>query len=221
MASGEESGGVKELVNGTSQTRAFLIAAGIGAMLIPAAFAIAAGLSIDLSALLHFRISDVIFGLAATLPLLALLYGFMIAKWRLLAEFRTSQLKFFSEIGFELTPMRIVALALIAGVSEELMFRGVLQTAADRQLPLVAAIVLPSILFGLLHARTILYAVIAGLVGVYLGVLFWATESLCAPIITHALYDYIAFDWTRRAIKNAGLTVQSGRAISSSSSVTG
>ncbi len=45
-----------------------------------------------------------------------------------------------------------------------------------------------------------MYAVIAAVVGLYLGLMFWGTQSLTAPIITHTFYDFIAFEWTRRAV---------------------
>lgn len=139
-------------------------------------------------------------GLIATTPLVALLLWFMRTKHGPLASFRESQIEFLANIGFRFTPLRIAIMAAGAGVSEELLFRGVLQTLSDRYLPIWLAIVLTNLLFGVLHARTALYAVIAGLVGAYLGWLFAYTDNLIAPIITHALYDAIALELARRAI---------------------
>lgn len=65
---------------------------------------------------------------------------------------------------------------------------------------MIAAIVLSNIVFGLLHMRTVLYAVIAGSLGVYLGVLYLVTDNLLAPIMTHMLYDLVALEYTRRAV---------------------
>lgn len=183
-----------------SETRAFLLTSALGLMLVPAAFGIAYAMSVDIPAIIKASVASAFMGLAAVAPLAGSLRWFMKTQWRPLADFRASQLQFFSEIGFRLTGPRIVLLALIAGVSEELMFRGVLQTIMDRQLPVAAAIATTSLVFGLLHARTALYAIVAGLVGAYLGWLFWATGSLLAPIVTHTVYDFIAFDWTRIAI---------------------
>ena len=185
---------------GRSETRAFLLTSALGLMLVPAAFGIALGFSIDVLSLVNANLPNALVGLGAVLPLAGLLRWFMGTGWRPLADFRASQLQFFSEIGFRLTRRRIILLAIIAGVSEELMFRGVLQTILDRQLPVAAAIALSSLVFGLLHARTVLYAIIAGAVGAYLGLLFWATGSLFVPIVTHAVYDLIALDWTRVAL---------------------
>ena len=49
-----------------------------------------------------------------------------------------------------------------------------------------------SLLFGLAHALTRTYAVLATLVGFYLGFLFWLTGNLLAPILAHAVYDFVA-----------------------------
>lgn len=184
--------------------RAFLIALAFGCVMAPAAFGISHLLSIDLLPLLRPSLASALAGVAATAPLVAGLLWFMRTNWRPLAEFRRSQVKFFSEIGFRLTPVRGILLAIVAGVGEELLFRGVLQTEASKHFPIGIAIALPSVAFGALHARTALYAFIAGLVGAYLGVLFWVTGSLFSAIVTHALYDIAAFEMTRRAIAAAG-----------------
>lgn len=147
-----------------------------------------------------FDAADIGAGILATAPLIALLFWFMQTKHKALAAFRESQIDFFAEIGFRFTPMRIAIMAIGAGVSEEMLFRGVLQEWAERFLPLAAALVLTNILFGVLHARTALYAIIAGFVGVYLGVVFAAADNLIAPIVAHALYDAVALDLARRAI---------------------
>ena len=149
---------------------------------------------------LGLTVGNALTGVVATLPLALALFGFLHTSWDPLARFRESQIEFFSEIGFAFTWPRIIAIGLLAGVSEELLFRGVLQTLAERHMPLIAALIATNIFFGLLHARTALYAIIAGVVGAYLGLIFAATGSLTAPIITHALYDVIALYATRKAI---------------------
>ena len=183
-----------------SRTRAFFLVAGLGALLIPAAVAMAHAMSIDLKPPFKFDIADVFVGLVAVAPLAALLRWFMKTAWPPLAGFRESQLKFFAEIGFRLSRPRIFTLAIIAGIGEELIFRGVLQEVIDRRFGIVAAILLTNLVFGLLHARTPLYAAIAAMVGGYFSLLYAATGSLIAPIIAHAVYDFIAFDWTRIAL---------------------
>ncbi|MHA7873533.1 MAG: CPBP family intramembrane glutamic endopeptidase, partial [Hyphococcus sp.] len=117
-----------------------------------------------------------------------------------LAEFRRSQIEFFSEIGFVFTPPRIVAMAIGAGVCEELLFRGVLQTWINGFAPVLIAIIVSNVVFGLLHMRTAMYAVIAGCVGAYFGALYALTDNLLTAIVAHGLYDAVALEYTRRAI---------------------
>jgi membrane protease YdiL (CAAX protease family) len=89
----------------------------------------------------------------------------------------------------------LLYLALLAGVSEELLFRGALQpwleTLQGRAFGLVAS----SLLFGLAHWVTPVYALLAALTGLYLGLSldFGGARNLLVPILIHALYDFIAF----------------------------
>jgi membrane protease YdiL (CAAX protease family) len=52
-----------------------------------------------------------------------------------------------------------------------------------------------SIIFGLVHAVTPLYALLATLVGIYLGLAmdYGGERNLLTPIIIHGLYDFLAF----------------------------
>ena len=42
------------------------------------------------------------------------------------------------------------------------------------------------------HWVSTTYAVVAGIVGLYLGSLYLITQNLLAPVVTHALYDFVA-----------------------------
>ena len=59
------------------------------------------------------------------------------------------------------------------------------------------AIVGVAILFGLLHAVNAAYAVLATLMGLYLGWLWMATGNLAVPIVAHAVYDFLALVFSR------------------------
>ncbi|HEY2827032.1 MAG TPA: CPBP family intramembrane glutamic endopeptidase [Pirellulales bacterium] len=89
----------------------------------------------------------------------------------------------------------IVQLALIsavAGIGEELLFRGVLQPLLIGWLGIAAGLIIASTVFGLLHAVTVTYAVLATAVGAYLGWLALTTGNLLVPMIAHGLYDFVA-----------------------------
>lgn len=177
-----------------------IILAGL-ALTIAASFVLGFFLKAPPLARFSFGLADIGAGVLATAPLIAALAWFMQTKHTALAAFRESQIDFFANIGFRFTPARIAIMAVGAGVSEELLFRGVLQTWSDRFLPLALAIFATNVLFGALHVRTVLYALIAGFVGAYLGIVFEAADNLIAPIITHALYDAIALELARRAME--------------------
>lgn len=86
-------------------------------------------------------------------------------------------------------------LAAIAGISEELLFRGVIQPWIEASWGITAGLIGSNIVFGLVHAVTPLYAVLAALVGIYLGLSldYGGERNLLIPIIIHGFYDFLAF----------------------------
>lgn len=94
----------------------------------------------------------------------------------------------------------LILLAALVGFAEEALFRGVLQQWIERHLGYYGGVIWSNVLFGLAHAVTATYAVLAGLTGVLLGWLFDATgkRNLIVPFLTHAIYDYLAFLWIIR-----------------------
>jgi membrane protease YdiL (CAAX protease family) len=94
----------------------------------------------------------------------------------------------------------LALISLAAGVGEELLFRGVMQTALARWSGSTAVGVgLASLAFGAVHAVSLTYLVLAGLIGVYLGWLFLATDNLAPPILAHAIYDFAALVYLLRS----------------------
>lgn len=86
-------------------------------------------------------------------------------------------------------------LAAIAGFSEELLFRGLLQPWIEAYWGTAAGLIGSNIIFGLVHAVTPLYAFLATLIGIYLGLAmdFGGERNLMTPMIIHGLYDFLAF----------------------------
>ena len=86
-------------------------------------------------------------------------------------------------------------LAAIAGVSEELLFRGVIQPWIESSWGMAAGLIGSNVIFGLVHAVTPLYAVLAAFVGIYLGLSldYGGDRNLLTPVIIHGLYDFLAF----------------------------
>jgi uncharacterized protein len=99
----------------------------------------------------------------------------------------------------------IVQLALVsvlAGLGEELLFRGLVQAGVSRLAEPPAGVwiglAVGSVLFGVCHWLNSTYALLAMLAGLYFGVLLLATGSLWTPIIAHALYDFVALMYLLR-----------------------
>ena len=148
---------------------------------------------------LQWRLRDLWLGILASLPLLALFF------WML-----HSSLPTFKRIG-EFLEVRarpvfkpwaiwqLVVISLLAGVCEEVFFRSVFQGGLARHIGTIPALVVASVIFGCLHLVTKTYAVIATLIGAYLGVLWLATGNLLAPMTTHAVYDFVALVYFLRA----------------------
>jgi membrane protease YdiL (CAAX protease family) len=55
--------------------------------------------------------------------------------------------------------------------------------------------ILVSLLFGASHLLTWTYGIIAAIISVYLGFLYYFTGNPFAPMVTHAVYDYVALVW--------------------------
>jgi membrane protease YdiL (CAAX protease family) len=132
------------------------------------------------------------FGIAASVPLLAFLGWCLRTSWppmrRLVALVE-------EQIGPHLVGASaggIALLSLLAGIGEEALFRGVIQAGLAERLPELLSVGIAAVLFGVGHWVSRSYAVLAGAIGVYLGLLFLLTGNLLAPIVTHTLYDVAA-----------------------------
>jgi membrane protease YdiL (CAAX protease family) len=89
----------------------------------------------------------------------------------------------------------LFVLGAIAGITEEILFRGVVQPWMESSWGMTSGLIASSIIFGLVHAVTPLYALLATLVGIYLGLAmdYGGERNLLTPIIIHGLYDFLAF----------------------------
>ena len=135
-------------------------------------------------------------GVLATVP--AVLLALLLDRWPLTAGLRRLKHLMRHEVGVWFRPLRLWEIALVsllAGVGEELLFRGLVQRGLAQLGPLANSpwlpLVLASLVFGACHALTKTYAVLAAGMGAYLGALYLMTGDLIAPIITHALYDFV------------------------------
>jgi membrane protease YdiL (CAAX protease family) len=102
----------------------------------------------------------------------------------------------------EMFPSRSVAqfalVAVLAGVGEELLFRGVIQYLAIEWTTPIAGLVLASAVFGLAHALSKLYFLIAAFIGLCFGWLALHYHDLVAPMVAHSVYDFVALVYLSR-----------------------
>lgn len=143
--------------------------------------------------------TDIAIGAAAVLPLLLAFFAFK--------GLRSIVVDVVGKPLSRCTWYDLVLLAAVAGFSEELLFRGVLQPWIGRLHPWTG-IIAANLIFGLLHAVTPTYAIVATAFGFYLSWLYGSPgeTNLLRPMVTHAVYDYIAFllvvrDYRRKAEK--------------------
>jgi membrane protease YdiL (CAAX protease family) len=139
-------------------------------------------------------------GLMATLPLLPAFGLAMGSSWPPLARIRRLLLTDFMPLLRDNGPLDLLLISALAGLGEEALFRGLVQAAvADWTTPMVG-LVAASLLFGLAHAVTRAYVVIAAAMGIYLGLLFEYAGGLLPAAIAHGAYDFVALAYLRRRI---------------------
>lgn len=101
----------------------------------------------------------------------------------------------------------LAVLSLLVGVSEEVLFRGVLQSwfaqVCAPEWRLIGALLATNVLFALAHALTRSYAVLAGGIGLYLSGVMWLSDppNLLIPIVAHAGCDFFSFWRIRRSLQ--------------------
>jgi membrane protease YdiL (CAAX protease family) len=107
---------------------------------------------------------------------------------------RETQRRIFEPLFAPLSLPELVAISALAGVGEEIFFRGAMQAAVGWPLATIA--------FGACHVgvarRSWILGVWATLAGGVLAALAILTGGLLAPIVAHALYDLVAILWLRR-----------------------
>lgn len=129
-----------------------------------------------------------------------------VAVFKLLEQFPTDAYRATEEIVRKLMSPRnaaeIFLFCLAAGVGEEVLFRGFLQSLFARQLNLgnLKGCIIASLFFGASHSVTPLYFLLSTLAGGYFGWLFVSSGSILQPIIVHTLYDVVVALLIRRRL---------------------
>ena len=138
----------------------------------------------------------ILFGLLAGIALLAvpiLVFSLIetFASWLIPTDPSTIP----SVLSPQSIPDLIILLVIVFGANslvEEIFFRGYLLRILKRRMPSFLAIIISSIIFGLLHTTTsIVTAINAFALAIVLSVIYERKQSLYAPWMAHALYNTI------------------------------
>lgn len=150
---------------------------------------------------LHFNQNAFFYGLMGAAPLFLLLMALSQINISAVQNIRKLLLDTLGSSLHRLQWQDLLVLSAIAGISEEVLFRGVLQPWLETAWGMTAGLLASNAIFGLVHAVTPLYAVLAGLVGVYLGLCldYGGQRNLLTPILIHGVYDFLAFMVIMRA----------------------
>jgi len=152
---------------------------------------------------LYFSEVTVIYGLIATAPLFLLYLALDRVQQKSVVKIRDLLFQTLGAALYRYHWTDLLMLAAIAGVSEEVLFRGLIQPWIETSWGMMAGLIATNIIFGLAHAVTPLYAVLATLVGIYLSLSmdYEGSRNLFLPIIIHSLYDFLAFIALMRAYR--------------------
>jgi membrane protease YdiL (CAAX protease family) len=116
------------------------------------------------------------------------------AEWAVVAAHGVETDPEWIDLGLELTLAQALVLTVLVGpLTEELLFRGALFASLFRRWGAAAALLVPSLLWGLTHLQYELWygASIAGS-GVVLAVIRWKSGSLWLPFLLHAAFNLAA-----------------------------
>jgi membrane protease YdiL (CAAX protease family) len=137
-------------------------------------------------------------GVLATIPLVAMFLAML--RWPIGPLARVKQ---FCDL--EVVPLleqsswsEIGLISLSAGVSEEMLFRGVFQTSIGSMLGMPWGLVLASLLFGLFHPISLTYMIIIAILGLYLGAVLILGGNLLTGMVVHTLFDFAALAYLLR-----------------------
>ena len=87
----------------------------------------------------------------------------------------------------------IIIVSILAGVGEELLIRGVLQSFLVDSVGAFWGVTVASLVFGLLHFMTKAYVLLTFGLGLLFGLAFHYSGNIILVMIDHTVYDIIAF----------------------------
>lgn len=139
--------------------------------------------------------ASVLWGILLGLALLAAVYLSLRSNWRPILRFRAEVEEVVGRLFADCTVLDLAFISSLAGIAEEFVFRGWIQTGLSGSIGTWAAVGLAAFLFGAAHAISLTYAVYATIIGFALGAALVVSGALWVPILAHAVYDFGALTW--------------------------
>ena len=100
--------------------------------------------------------------------------------------------------------LQIITTCIGAPLAEELLFRGLIHRRLRKVLNVVPAMIISSLLFGIIHGN-IIQAIYATLIGLICAFVYEKFKNLWAPIILHAAANSFAVISTNLAGESDGI----------------
>jgi len=141
---------------------------------------------------IYWSMKSTLVGVVAAIPPLLFFVWTLKSKLRVLARHRHLLECLLRPLFDKWSTLQLLAISVIAGICEEAFFRGALQGGLSERVDARLALIVASGLFGACHLLSWTYAVMAALIGTYLGLLWMGNGNLLTPMVTHAAYDFAA-----------------------------
>ena len=148
--------------------------------------------------MISWQTGDFFLGIAGSVPMLLGFWACLRWPWGPLKAIKDFSDRIIRPLFRSCTLFDLAIISLVAGIGEEMLFRGLLQTYLCERLETWLAVFLASLIFGLMHPFSGVYVALATGVGIYLGWLFLLTNNLLVAILIHGLYDFAALVYFAR-----------------------
>ena len=136
-----------------------------------------------------------VWGGLASIPPLLLFWISLRIRTGPLARLRDDVALLVNQMFADCSFLDLVWISFAAGIGEEFLFRGALQSILTDRTGILMALIISNLLFGLAHPISKIYFATAAFFGLYFGVLFILLDNLWVPIVAHALYDLVALSY--------------------------
>ncbi len=175
-----------------SRSRLLLITFLLEGLLCLAALVISKFLGIQLLVSVETPFRDIVLGIvAAWFPLLFFVFSLSVKAENIpgLRSLRRTMITDVKSVFSRTGLIDLILIALMAGFSEEIFFRGLVQEKLG--------IFIASVFFGLAHCITPAYVIVTIFMGFYIGSLYHFFGSLLIPVVLHCVYDFGALVYLR------------------------